>query len=207
VDRTMWQWIHAERNALADDLDLIRDDQWSQPSLCGRWTVEDVVAHLTATAMMTPPRFLVSFAGSRFSFSVFADKEIGRHRGSTPRETLGQFRAVAARTTAPPGPGASWIGEAVVHAEDIRRPLGISHSYSMDAMRRTADFYSGSNAIIGSKSRIAGMRMEANDTDWATGAGPLARGPMLALLMTMAGRRAFLDDLTGEGVTLLRERP
>jgi uncharacterized protein (TIGR03083 family) len=203
---SMWQLIHAERDALAADLDTIEDEQWARQSLCDRWTIEDVVAHLTATAMMTPPRFLLSFARSGFSFNAFADKEIARHRGTSPRETLGRFRTAASRTTAPPGPGASWIGEAVVHAEDIRRPLGIGHSYSVDAVRRAADFYSRSNAIIGSKSRIAGVRLEASDTDWATGAGPVARGPMLAVLMSMTGRHSFLDDLTGDGVSLIRAR-
>jgi len=30
---------------------------------------------------------------------------------------------------------------------------------------------------------------------------------MVALVMAMTGRRAALDDLTGEGVALLREKP
>jgi uncharacterized protein (TIGR03083 family) len=201
-----WQLIHAERAALALDLAALTPDQWDVQSLCEGWTVRDVVAHLTATAMMTPREFLLSFAGSRFSFPDYSDKEISRHRGSTAAETLELFRSAATRTTSPPGPGATWIGEAIVHAEDVRRPLNITHAYSLEAMRRAATFYAGSNTLIGGKKRIAGVRLEADDTDWATGAGPTVTGPLLALLMTMTGRRGFIDDLSGDGVEVLRDR-
>ena len=201
-----WQLIHDERDALAADLESIGEAEWASPSLCDRWTVRDVVAHMTATAMTTPPKFFVRFVSAGFSFPKFADQGIARHLGSSGAETLAQFRAAAHRTTSPPGPGASWIGEAVVHAEDVRRPLGISHTYRMDALRQTAAFYSGSNAIIGSKNRIAGVKLSATDTDWTSGDGPVASGPMLALLMSMTGRHVFLDQLTGKGVQLLRSR-
>lgn len=46
----LWAAIHAERAALAEDLAGLSDEQWATPSSCGRWTVEQVVAHLTAAA-------------------------------------------------------------------------------------------------------------------------------------------------------------
>jgi hypothetical protein len=91
-----------------------------------------------------------------------------------------------------------------VHGEDIRRPLGIAHAYPMDALTRVADFYKGSNLLIGAKRRIAGVTLRATDADWSTGTGPEAAGPMLSLLLAMTGRSAALADLTGEGVASLR---
>lgn len=76
----------------------------------------------------------------------------------------------------------------------------------MEALRRAADFYVNSDALIGSKTRINGLRLEATDADWAFGDGPLASGPMLALLMAMTGRKVFLPELTDEGVEILRGR-
>lgn len=35
---------------LAEDLAGLDADRWATPSLCGGWTVEEVVAHLTAAA-------------------------------------------------------------------------------------------------------------------------------------------------------------
>ena len=69
-----------------------------------------------------------------------------------------------------------------------------------------ADFYAGSNLLIGAKNRIAGVRLRAVDTGWTHGSGPEVSGRAIALLLAMTGRRAALDDLTGDGVTVLRER-
>jgi hypothetical protein len=64
-----WPLIHAERRALADDLSSLDDEQWSTPSLCGDWSVRDVLGHMTATARMTPLAFLRDMAGSGFRFN------------------------------------------------------------------------------------------------------------------------------------------
>ena len=110
------------------------------------------------------------------------------------------------RSSGPPGPVDSWLGETLVHAEDIRRPLGITHAYPLDALSRVAGFYRGSNLLIGGKTRVAGLTLHATDTDWTAGSGPEAKGPILALVLATTGRAAALDDLTGEGVATLRER-
>src|SRR6185369_16818903 len=72
----------------------------------------------------------------------------------------------------PPGPTQTWLGESIVHSEDIRRALGIQHKYPTDAVVTVADFYKGSNLLIGSKSRIAGLTLRATDANWSHGAGP-----------------------------------
>ena len=96
--------------------------------------------------------------------------------------------------------------EAVVHGEDIRRPLGIKRAYPPEAVTRSADFFRRSNLLIGSKRRITGLRLRANDLEWAAGSGPEVTGPAMALLMAMTGRAAALGDLTGEGAVTLRSR-
>lgn len=200
----MWQIIHTERNALTEDLQALSPAEWIAPSLCSAWTVQQVLGHLTATAMMTPPAFLSGFARAGFNFDKFTNRNIEAQLGASPEETLQQFRAAASRTTSPPGPAASWVGETIVHAEDIRRPLGIAHTYDLSGLRQIADFYPRSNLLIGAKSRVAGLRLEATDTDWSTGSGPTVRGPLLALVMTMTGRSAFLNQLDGDGLSKLR---
>ena len=202
----MWTTIGAERRALATDLAGLPESRWATPSLCTDWTVEDALAHMTSTAQMTPPKFLAGFIGSGFTFSSFTASGIARHRGTTPAQTLEGFRAQEGSTVSPPGPKASWLGETIVHAEDIRRPLGIAHTYPADAVRQVLDFYRGSNTLIGSKDRIAGLTLRATDSDWTHGSGPVVEGPQLSLLMAMTGRTAALDDLSGEGVATLRTR-
>jgi uncharacterized protein (TIGR03083 family) len=161
---------------------------------------------MTATALMTPPRFFAKMLASGFSFTRFAQKEIDRLTKDGPAGTLAAFRAAETSTKAPPGPKDSWLGETIIHAEDIRRPLGIVHAYPTDSVVRTLDFYKGSNLIVGTKDRIANLTLRATDADWTHGSGPLVEGPALSLLLAATGRKVALDDLTGDGVGTLRSR-
>jgi uncharacterized protein (TIGR03083 family) len=202
----VWPVVHAERRALADDLGGLTPEQWRTPSLSRGRTVEQTLAHMTATARMTPPRFLLKMARAGFRFDRMADAEVAAESAGGPAATLERFRAVERSTSGPPGPATSWLGETLVHAEDIRRPLGLAHAYPTDAVTRVIEFYAGSNLLIGGKRRVAGLRLRATDTDWSRGSGPVVEGPAMALLMATAGRPAALADLDGPGLAVLRNR-
>jgi uncharacterized protein (TIGR03083 family) len=202
----IWTTIAAERGALADDLTNLTAAQWDTPSLCSEWTVRDIVAHMSTTASMTPSKFFLGMAKAGFNFDRFANGQIAKHRGPDPAATLSEFRSLRDATSAPPGPKSSWLGEVLVHGEDARRPLGISHTYPPDAVREVIDFYKGSNVLIGSKKRIAGLTLTATDDDWQHGQGEAVEGPLLSLLLAMTGRGAACDDLAGPGVQTLRSR-
>jgi uncharacterized protein (TIGR03083 family) len=201
-----WTTIHEERRALGKDLEPLTAEQWATPSLCAGWTVQDVLGHMTAAARKTPPKFFAGMIGSGFRFNAMAAKDVARETEGGPAETLDHFREVLDRTSSPPGPKMTWVGEVVVHGEDIRRPLGIHHTYPADALTSVADFYKGSNLLIGAKNRVAGLTLQATDADWSTGSGPSVTGPMLSLVMAMVGRKPALDDLSGDGLATLRER-
>lgn len=202
----LWSATHAERAALAEDLTGLTDAQWGQPSLCGRWVIEEVVAHLTAAASIGPLRWLASVLGTRFDFDLHNDRRLAQHRGPTPAETLDRFFHVVTSTTSAPGPTAAWLGEVIVHAQDIRRPLGLPRTPSVEVVTVVAGFYARRNFAVASRSTIKGLRLEATDSPFATGAGPLVRGTTLALTMAMARRRTYCDDLTGPGLPTLRAR-
>jgi hypothetical protein len=95
-------------------------------------------------------------ARAGFRFEIMARRNIDAQSADGPDATLARFRAAQNRSSGPPGPVGSWLGETLVHAEDIRRPLGITHAYPVDALSRVADFYRGSNLLIGGKNRVAG---------------------------------------------------
>lgn len=202
----LWTLVAAERGVLADDVAGLTPEQWASRSLCPDWTVRDIVAHLTAAASTSPGAFFGQFAKAGFNFDKYANAGLSRQLGADTDATLAGFRAVQGSKTSPPGPKPTWLGEVVVHAEDIRRTLGIAHSYDPEAVREVADFYKGSNTLIGAKNRIAGLALKATDQDWSNGTGPAVEGPLLSLVMAMTGRKAHVDDLTGEGVERLRSR-
>lgn len=169
--------------------------------------MRDVVAHMTATAKITPPAFFGKMLASGFSFTGMQAKEIARERGASPAGTLAGFEGILTSVKHPMGPVDTMLGETVVHSEDIRRALGISHSYPVDAVVRAADFFKNSNLIIGARRRIEGLGLRATDASWSHGSGPEVSGPILSLVMAMTGRKAALGDLSGEGVATLRSRP
>ena len=174
---TLCSLVAAERGALADDLLGLSDEQWNTPSLCAGWSVRDIVAHLTAAASTGPGAFIAQFAAAGFNFDKYANAGLARRLGDSPAHTLAAFRAIQNSTTCPPGPKATWVGEVIVHGEDARRPLGIHHAYNPEALRVVADFYKGSNTLIGAKNRIAGVTLKATDQDWTHGSGPLVEAP------------------------------
>ncbi len=207
MSESIWPTVHAEREALAADLSALTDEQWATPSLCSEWDVHQVLAHQLSAAKMTPPRFLTRFAAAGFSFPRFAAKQVEQESAGGPAATLAAFRAASGRTSAPPAPKTTWLGEIFVHGEDIRRPLGITHAYPLPQVAEVVRFYAKSNTLIGGRDRVAGLTLKATDTDLTVGEGPLVEGPAVALMLAAAGRKVALDDLTGPGVATLRERP
>jgi uncharacterized protein (TIGR03083 family) len=205
-DDHLWALAHAERAALAEDLSGLSDDQWRHSTLCGQWDVEEVVAHLTAAASLNQWRWVRSMLGARFRVDVHNQRRLVEHRGSTPAETLDRFQAVIGSTTAPSGHTPAYLGEVVVHAQDIRQPLGLPRTPDIDALTPVADFFVRRNFTVASRTTVAGLQLRADDGPFATSTGPLVTGSTLALMMSMAGRVAYVDQLDGPGVPTLRAR-
>jgi uncharacterized protein (TIGR03083 family) len=201
-----WPLIRAERVALIADLEPVTDAQWSTPSLCAGWSVRDVLAHMTTTAKMTPGRFVGRLAGSGFRFNAFNAKGVQDEQGATPADALARFKAQLDRTTSPPGPIDAMVAEIVIHSQDIRRPLGIAHTYQPDALTLVGDFVIKGNLLLGGKRRATGLTLTATDVDWSRGAGPEVKGPLPSIILALTGRKAGLSDVTGDGLATLTGR-
>ncbi|WAP60484.1 maleylpyruvate isomerase family mycothiol-dependent enzyme [Streptomyces sp. S465] len=202
----VWPLIHNERAALATDLADLSDEQWATPSLCSGLTVREVLAHLTAGASLNAARWLAGVIRCRFDFDKQVAMRLAEQLGATPTETRERFRHIVPSTTKPPLPAVAMLGETIVHAEDIRRPLGIRRDYPIETVTQVAEYYRGSDLVVVAKGRIGGLQLVAADGPFAAGSGPLVSGTSLALVMAMTGRTTYCDDLEGDGVELLRGR-
>ncbi|MFJ5979073.1 maleylpyruvate isomerase family mycothiol-dependent enzyme [Pseudarthrobacter oxydans] len=198
--------VQAERTALAEDLESLTAEQWQHPTLCSQWDVEQVLAHLTAAASLNQWQWLRSILGARFRPDVHNQRRLAEHRGRTPAETLERFRAILGSTKAPSGHLAAYLGEVVVHAQDIRQPLGLPRRPSVEALTVVADFYAGRDFTVKSGTLAAGLQLRADDGSFAAGTGRMVTGSTLALVMGMAGRKPYLDELAGPGLPILRSR-
>jgi len=98
------------------------------------------------------------------------------------------------------------LGEIVVHGTDLRRPHGLAHTVDEAAQVVVADNCVRTNLLIGSKRRIAGLRLVATDVAWTHGAGPEVIGPLTSLVVAMSGRNDAVNDLGGEGVASFASR-
>jgi uncharacterized protein (TIGR03083 family) len=205
-DDHLWELAHAERNALWVDLSDLGAEQWRRSTLCGQWDVEEVVAHLTAAASLNQWRWVRSMFGARFRVDVHNQRRLDEHRGRTPTETLDRFDAIIGSTTAPSGHTPAYLGEVVVHAQDIRQPLGLPRTPHVDALTPVADFFAARDFTVASRTAVAGLQLRADDGPFAAGTGPLVTGSTLALVMSMAGRALYLDQLDGPGLPTLRTR-
>ncbi len=201
-----WKYIHAEREVMADTLSGLTMDQWAAPSWCEGWSVRDTAGHILAAAEQTPANFYKELASAGFKFHVFTDRAAKRLGGLGTDEIVSRLRARTTTTNHPPAPVSAMLGEIVTHGQDIRGPLGLAHRPPVEAMVAVADNYKKLNLLIGSKRRIGGLTLRATDCDWATGDGPEVSGPLLSLVLAMAGRHAACADLSGEGVAVLEGR-
>ncbi|MEE2570019.1 maleylpyruvate isomerase family mycothiol-dependent enzyme [Pseudarthrobacter sp. J64] len=203
---TLWALAHQERARLAEDLSTISAEQWRHHTLCGQWNVEQVLAHLTAAASLNQWQWIRSIFRAGFRPDVHNQRALEGHLGRTPEETLERFRKIIASTTAPSGHTPAYLGEVVVHAQDIRQPLGLSRTPAVEALTPVAAFFATNDFTVNSRAYVAGLQLKADDGPFAAGTGPLVTGSTLALVMSMAGRLAYLDQLSGPGLPTLRQR-
>ena len=203
----LWPTIHAERAALARDLEGLTDAQWQTQSLCDGWSVRELLAHMTGAATTTFPKFVVRITRAGFRPNVMLERLIDENLGTSSADTLARFASSVHAESAPLPivPVTQWLGEVIVHSEDIRSPLGIPHTYAPDALHLLAEHYQKAN-LDGSKGRAAGLRFRATDADWVSGDGLEVAGPGMALVQAITGRPVGLDRLSGEGVPILKER-
>jgi uncharacterized protein (TIGR03083 family) len=205
-DVSDWDLLAAERRDLADFAAKLTVEQWNAPTLCSDWKVRDVVAHVAGQPTASIRDVLPAIFKSGFKFNK-ALASLAIEAGATPQDELvASLRDNAASTRRPFGiKPAALLSDAVVHGQDIRRPLGLPRDIPEDRLRVALDDMKASS-FLGTKKRVAGLNLVATDIDWSLGVGREVRGPAEAILMAMCGRTSACDDLTGEGVATLRQR-
>jgi uncharacterized protein (TIGR03083 family) len=204
AEPTLMDMAHAERADLADFLDTLTPQEWSAPSLCSRWTVKDVVAHVVSYEELGALGLAARFAKGL----VVHANEVGvrEFAALSPPELVAFLR----RHLEPRGLTAGFGGmialvDGTVHHQDIRRALQHPRVVPPDRLERILPLVPG-NPRLGAGRRIRGLRLRATDVGWQHGDGPEVTGTGEALLMAMTGRRDAVGELTGPGRDVLASR-
>ena len=198
----IWATLAQERRATADLLAGLTGEQWAQPSLCSAWTVKDVAVHLVPTTGKGMGEFVWATLRARGNVHRASESLVATYAAAmTPVEIISKLRADAEDRFAPPGVGA--LGpytDVLVHRLDIAVPLGIEVDRPVEPWRASLDFLVSNKGRRGFVKRgLPEVTLRASDLDWSHGSGPEVTGPAAALGLSLCGRSALLDRLSGPG--------
>ncbi|ORB16879.1 maleylpyruvate isomerase family mycothiol-dependent enzyme [Mycobacterium noviomagense] len=195
-----------ERADFADLLAGLSPQQWEHPSLCERWRVKDVVAHVLSYDELSRGKLVWRFVKGGLWPSRINAIGVAECATRSPEQLTELMRACIPPRGLPSGFGGMIaLTDGMVHQQDIRRPLGIPRTIPPQRLRTVLNFALKSPALRGAR-RTRGVRMVATDLDWAYGSGPEVSGPAEALLMAMAARPDALNQLSGPGKDVLAQR-
>ena len=198
--------VHAERASLSEFLGTLAPEQWTAPTWCDKWNVQELVAHLTAAGNITAPHFMAGFVKAGFSFDKTVDRDLRNYSQGSPADVKARYDAIITSNRKPPGPAYVALGEVMVHGEDIRRSLGARGDHPAEHLQTLAEMYKKTGAPLHGKRRVVGLKLQATDVDWSAGEGPEVKGPCMSLIMAMVGRTGAMDDCDGPGLETLRSR-
>jgi uncharacterized protein (TIGR03083 family) len=203
-EKSLMDMAYDERADLAVVLETLTPQQWHAQSLCDRWTVKDVVAHMVSYEELTPFGLMKRFAKGR----VVHANEVGVEEFSPL--SAHELMDFLSRHLHPQGLTAGFGGmialvDGTVHHQDIRRALGRPRTVPLDRLERILPLVPG-NPRLGAGRRIRGLRLTATDIGWQHGNGPEVTGTGEALLMAMTGRHEAVDELTGPGQATMASR-
>ena len=196
--------VTAQRRAFSDVLEGLRESDWNAPSLCSGWRAREVVAHMTMPFRYAVPRFLGEMVRSRGNFARMADRVARRDARAPIGTLLDGWRTNENHPWKPPGGGPEGaLTHDVVHGLDITIPLGIEHPVSEQALRVVLDHATTPLGLKHSGLDVTGIRLEADDLDWAFGDGEPLRGRARHLLMALMDRRLPAELLSGPAAARL----
>jgi uncharacterized protein (TIGR03083 family) len=203
-EKSLMEMAYDERTDLAAFLDTLAPGEWHAPSLCDRWTVKDVVAHVVSYEELTPFGLARRFAKGLVVHAN--DVGVREFAPMSPHELMEFLR----NHLHPKGLTAGFGGmialvDGTIHHQDIRRALGYPRTVPVERLERILPLVPG-NPRLGAGRRIKGLQLSATDICWRHGGGPEVAGTGEALLMAMTGRGEALSDLSGPGLNKLAER-
>jgi uncharacterized protein (TIGR03083 family) len=201
-----WTDVHQERQCLLDLLEVLTPEQWDVPSLCTEWRVRDVVGHMVSETHMTVAQAGWGLIRSGFRINRYIAKA-AQQRGAAPvAKLLEDFRAaVLCRTHLLGLSSLSMLEDIVIHQMDIRLPLEQQHCIPKGRMVPVARNL-WTNRFFPGPRLFQSIRATATDADWSAGDGLDVTGPIEALVLTLSGRFAALDQLQGDGMAIPRTR-
>lgn len=181
-------WVAPTYTGLAELLTASADDTWDSPSLCEKWLVRHVIAHVTMPARLTPAQYGAEMAAAGGDFTVLSDTVAARDAALPVADLLDQLRSPGLHAWQPPGGGAAGaLSHAVIHSLDVTVALDRPTVAPAPAVAAILDQLTAANGTIFGID-LTEVRLEAADTDWSWGRGQLVRADSGGLVALLSGR-------------------
>ena len=204
------QWVHieAERRSLAAQLGGLSPEQWEAPSLCERWRVRDVAAHVAMTPAGAPTTWQIVRGVARARGDLWrfgCDVAVAWGDARSTDEIVRILGEEAASRSMPVVTNAQNILlDVLVHGQDIGVPLGLDRPVPTDAGLAAFHRIWSMGWPFHARRRLAGVTLVATDAALAVGDGPEVSGRLADLLLLATGRSAAARvRLHGPGVEVL----
>jgi uncharacterized protein (TIGR03083 family) len=181
-------WVAPTYEGLVDLLTATAVDTWDAPSLCEKWLVRHVVAHVTMPVRLSPEQFGAEMARAGGDFTTLSDTVATRDASLPVADLLDQLRSPKLHAWQPPGGGAAGaLSHAVIHSLDVtvaldRPPVAPAEAATAVLEQLTA----ARGAWFGVD--LTDVRLEATDTDWSWGKGQRVRADSGRLVALLSGR-------------------
>lgn len=192
--------IVAERQRLGSVLPELTDAHWSTPSLCGGWTVREVIGHLVVAMTADRRRVTAAMLRSGMNFDKAMDREAKVEARRTTTDLIAAFEAAAQKINPAPllGLGAP-LTDIIVHSHDIAVPAGVDIESDPHAIVCALDFRTTNRlAWTFGGSIPRDTELIADDVNWRYSNGTprhTLRGTGLTLLLHLCGREIADGDL------------
>jgi uncharacterized protein (TIGR03083 family) len=197
----LWAVIAEERTSILETFEALSPEQWDTPSLCGHWTVRQVLGHLVIAADPPTGRFVRELAKAGGSFDRANDRLALAEAARPTAELIARYGERIGKRNTPPGFGPEApLSDILLHSLDVRIPLGLAMDRPADRYAPALELLFGRRGqrIFVPKGRPA-LRWVATDLAWTQGSGDEVQGTTADLALAASGRGARVDALTGPG--------
>jgi uncharacterized protein (TIGR03083 family) len=192
--------IAGQRTELANILGSLPEEAWDAPTLCERWRVREVVAHMTMPFRYSTEEFMAELEESGGDFTALSDRLAARDAAAlSPAELTETIRANVWHPWEPPGGGiTAALSHDMIHGLDITVPLGLAFTVPEERLRVILPSSADEVSVKFFDVDLDGIQLRATDMDWTLGSGIALTGTGQDLLLVICGRKLPPGHLSGE---------
>jgi uncharacterized protein (TIGR03083 family) len=169
---------------------------WDHPSLCERWRVREVVAHLTTPTRWAPPAFMAEVQADGGDLGRTVDRLAEQDAALAPTDLVAGLRDERLHHWQPPGGGEEGaLIHAVVHALDVLLPLDLDDGFPAEPLLEVLDLLTRGGAASHFGVGVDDLALAADDLEWRFGSGEPLRADAAHLAVLLCGRRTAQGSL------------